>query len=172
MNTRRLAAVFTLAVLAAIVLGYTYTSIVGVFNVEVKVNVPPGTEPVKIVLEVNTSKGSRTYEDVARIVVSEDTGVVFKLLNSEARGDFSIAVSGQAILKGENGSYTINMPCLYVKDTTCYRIDMIIPGYDQPLHLPKGEYNVTLTLNWADAKGEGTLVLEIAAVQEAPTTPS
>lgn len=172
MASKRLVTVLVLATLAAIVLGYTYINVLELFKVEMKVNVPGPSEPVRVILDVNTSRGSRTYENIARIVVSEDTGIVFKLLSSEAKGNFSIAVSGQVVLKGEDRSYTIDMPCLYVKDTACYRIQMIIPGYDQPLHLPKGEYNVTLTLNWADAKGEGTLVLEIAAVQEASTTPS
>ncbi len=172
MNTKRLIAVFTLAVLAAIALGYTYTSILKLFKVEVTVNVPTSPETIRITLDINTSKGSKTYKDIARIVASQDTEIVFKLLDAKTEGDFSVAISGQAVLKGENKSYTIDMPCLYVVNTTCYRIQMLIPGYDQPLHLPKGEYNVTLTLNWTNAEGKGVLVLELAVVQQASTTPS
>ena len=166
MSTKRLVAVFTLAVLAAIALGYTYTSILKLFEVEVIVNVPTSPETIRITLDINTSKGSKTYEDLTRIVASQDTEIVFKLLDAKTEGDFSVAISGQAILKSRNGSYTIDMPCLYVVNTTCYRVQMLIPGYDQPLHLPKGEYNVTLILSWTNAKGRGKATIEIGVAEK------
>jgi len=88
-------------------------------------------------------------------------------ISASARGN--ITVSGVLVLRGtprvrapEAGGgeleYRVSMPCLLSVGEPCFRVMVLIPGYDAPMRIEAGEYRVELTLHWrASAAAEGVL---------------
>ena len=144
----------------------------GVFRIDSR-NI--AMEPQKITIDlgvVSEEKGSRVFEDVAKIKVYKTTGIIFKTQSSFKKpvdGGPEIIVSGKIELRGEDKTYTINMPCLY-HIGECIRILVLIPGYDQPLKIDPGEYSVTLTISW-QAKGSGETTVKFAIYGEEAEIP-
>lgn len=75
-------------------------------------------------------------------------------------GNLTIALNGAVLLTSTSNSYRINMPCLFSSSEPCYRVMMLIPGYDIPLGVEEGVYNLSIILSWK-AMGTGRLYLRI-----------
>jgi hypothetical protein len=90
-------------------------------------------------------------------------------ITASVRGNATLLVSGTLVLKGaqrvrtpEGGGsvleYKVNMPCLLSLGEPCFRVMVLIPGYDAPMRVEAGEYRVELTLRWhASTAAEGSL---------------
>lgn len=65
--------------------------------------------------------------------------------------DVNLTVSGVLLLSGVS-EYRVVMPCLLSLGELCFRVLMLIPGYDAPMDVEPGEYNVTLELSWTSSK--------------------
>lgn len=114
-----------------------------------------------IYLNITSEMGSAAFHLGVVKVPAGDIQV--KGYVEEYRGDLKLLLSGLLELKSENTSYKINMPCLVSIGEPCYRVAMVIPGFDAPLTIREGEYNVTLTLSWY-ATGQGVFRLRISGV--------
>lgn len=155
------AAVLVAGVLYAVNWYYT------VFNIHGEVSTGEGGyRVINMALNITVPEGSKAFPSIAWLDAGNNTGVWFRVIGSDIRGDMKIAVNGKAILRSAGRSYTINMPCLLVKNMPCYRIQMLIPGYDAPLRIMPGNYSVTLILTWR-AEGRGEFNIELAMIKTA-----
>lgn len=106
-----------------------------------------------IELNIDSEVGSKIYElgviDIPRNISMQIKGELLSY-----KGNIKLLLNGILELKSEKISYRINMPCLASINESCYRVTMIIPGYDVPLTVVAGKYSVTLVLSWkADGVG-------------------
>ena len=138
----------------------------------------PGGVPGGVVVDytlvnigIREGKGSKTYKGLAVIESDGNTCVTLKPVLFSLRGDAVFTLSGKAYLipvRGEANStttkpcteYSISMPCI-ASTTPCYRVQVVIPGYDQPLRLESGRYNLSLELSWNTEKGEAEAVIAV-----------
>lgn len=138
---------------------------------ECKLPIPPSCDTVVRIgkkVQVAAGTGGATL-DLGTISFDAPTPAVFKLSMRVDRRDVNLTVSGLLTLEGattgaeEGGvggrSYNISMPCLFSQGEPCYRVMMLIPGYDAPLRIEEGAYRATLALNWR-ASGEAVLFIE------------
>jgi hypothetical protein len=91
------------------------------------------------------------------------------VISASVPDNATLLVSGTLVLRGtqkvrtpeEGGSeleYRVNMPCLLSAGAPCIRVMVLIPGYDAPMRIEAGEYQVELTLGWhASTAAEGLL---------------
>ncbi|PUA33655.1 MAG: hypothetical protein B7O98_04385 [Zestosphaera tikiterensis] len=136
------------------------------FEVNVSVQVPSEENVIELKLDVRNSSGSVTYSNVSSLYLDRDVNVMFKLLSAEVNGDVKITLSGQVTLVSDDGiKYVVPMPCLFANNG-CFRVLMLIPGYDTPMSLPRGKYSISLTLTWYGASGEGIIKLRVGLVEE------
>ena len=164
----RIVVILILGVIAIVSLAYLES--IGVINIrgivrvhEEGINVNPSI--INIELNIESESGKQVYENIATIKVHEREGLIlFKPIERRAKGNISLILNGEVILKSKEKTYTIKMPCLMSVNSPCFRILNIIPGYDVPLKLSQGEYNVTLKLLWSKALGEGEIQLKIIIV--------
>jgi len=77
-----------------------------------------------------------------------------------------VMVSGEAVLTGGGVDYTVQMPCLFTLGEPCFRVETIIPGYDQPMEVQPGEYLATLRFKWVNASGKGRLYITVNIVED------
>jgi len=57
------------------------------------------------------------------------------------------------------------MPCLY-SNTQCIRILVLIPGYDAPLDIDRGEYNVSLEISWmVEGSGDASIKMSLQILE-------
>lgn len=116
-------------------------------------------------LSLNISQeGSKTFQNITTVEIGDDTSIQFRVLHSEAVGDLKIIVGGRAILESSGKRYVIDVPCMLVKDMPCYRIQMLIPGYDRPLKVEPGTYSVTIAISWR-AEGRGFINVKLAMLR-------
>lgn len=133
----------------------------GVFEPEAEVS------PSRITLDlgrVTEANGSRTFQDVGKLVINTDKDMVKFRLDKQATGitgDLKILVNGMA----QVGEQTIQMPCL-LSNAFCYRIEALLPGYDAPMEFARGEYPIDITLNWIVVKGSGSISLTLLIESE------
>lgn len=81
-------------------------------------------------------------------------------LSASVRENASLIVSGTLFLRrGTDLEYSISMPCLLSVGEACFRILVLIPGYDAPMQIEPGVYEVSLTLSWV-ASAQAELVLK------------
>jgi len=150
--------VITLIILitsTSVVVGVRYlleVNTVGIINVSNTVKV------VDIKLDINEREGIKTIDLGSIKIPSGNIQVRSKLVSYE--GNFSILLNGELILKSDNMTYRILMPCLLSIEESCYRVMMLIPGYDSPLKIDEGLYEVVLTLRWL-ANGYGIFNLKL-----------
>lgn len=121
-------------------------------NIEGTVNVPPNYMVVDAELNIDRKEGEKTIS-LGNLNIPAGNLLVKPNL-TEREGDFNLALSGVLVLESSERTYRIPMPCLVSAGGTCYRILMMIPGYDAPLSVEEGVYNATLTLRWT-AEGAG-----------------
>ncbi|MEM4455463.1 MAG: hypothetical protein QXT28_12165 [Thermofilaceae archaeon] len=83
------------------------------------------------------------------------------VLSAQIEGNASLIVSGSLLLKKveEGIEYRISMPCLLSVGEGCARILVLIPGYDAPMLVKPGAYEVTLMLSWSTST-QTTLTVE------------
>jgi len=138
------------------------------FDIGINVYVPEKDiiEVIEVKLDIRNASGSVSYPNIAKLYLDRDTRIRFMLLSAEVEGDVMVALNGRAILVGVNGDkYAVSMPCLYA-NIECFRVSMLIPGYDTPMPLPGGIYSVSLELSWYGASGVGMIRLKLGIVKE------
>jgi len=147
-------AVLVLLILIVISLGSIVTAINGV---EI-------STAIEMTLHIDSYSGSRNYEDITTLNLSQKRYIQFKLLKVEVQGDInSIAISGKATLRSSSGKeIEVDMPCIYTYNASCFRISMVIPGYDTSLLLPSEVYTVSINLTWSEALGKGNIIIHLA----------
>gem|GEM_PF-1103345 len=163
-NNKMLKLVMFVAVVVILIGGVAYglNRLVGVIDIMGKVSIPSNVEmiPSRIKVDLGTidsASGEIGYSDIAKLVVRNSTKIIVRAeaIPDGSRQNISIAFSGTIRLEGQGKSYAINMPCFY-SNTQCARILMLIPGYDTPLTIEKGDYRVSLEITWI-AEGSGDL---------------
>jgi len=122
------------------------------------INIPNITKVIDIKVDINEREGVKTINLGSINIPTGNIQVKSKLVSYE--GNFTLLLSGELILKSDNVTYRILMPCLLNIGESCYRILMLIPGYDSPLKIDEGEYEVTLILKWL-ASGYGVFNLKL-----------
>lgn len=167
-SVRRLAMYVAIVVVLATVSTYaaveTFRNLLNI-SVGGVVNVPStglGTEPsFNIKLNITTAEGEEVF-NLGQVELPPGPIIVKReLVNFE--GSFTLVLSGELFLESSNGSYLIRMPCLLSLGEPCYRVLVLIPGYDAPLDVVGGRYNTTLRLRWL-AKGTGSFHLRLTIV--------
>jgi len=123
-------------------------SIVAVLSVEIPVEEP---------------SGGVEYPGVA---VSIGRGRIRLYASCRSSGLERVMVSGEAVLTGGGVDYTVQMPCLFTLGEPCFRVETIIPGYDQPMEVQPGEYLATLRFKWVNASGKGRLYITVNIVED------
>lgn len=156
-----------LVVVAIVVLGL---HVVNVFNVNIKgtVNVPtPSVMERDIELNITTEKGS-TKLNLGVVEIPRDGTIQIKVQLLEYSGDLKLLLNGVIEMRSESRGYKINMPCMVNINEPCYRIMAVMPGYDEPMPIEKGKYNVTLILEWT-ASGTGNFYLRVTGIYREAT---
>lgn len=147
----------------AIVLASSYLTYLLDINIKGFVNVDENTIiKSDIVLYIDREEGSKIYE-LGTINIPRNMSIQIKreLVNYEEQ--IKLILGGVLELKSEKENYKITMPCLVNINEQCYRIAAIIPGYDVPLNIASGKYNVSLILTWK-ASGRGSFYLKLIGV--------
>jgi len=137
--------------------------IMGTFSIHSNVEMIPSRVQVDLGI-IDAPQGSKTYNNIARLVVRNSTEIIVRVettgKGAQAGTGLSVIIAGRLSLEGGGRSYSIAMPCLYT-NTECARILILIPGYDAPMPIEKGEYNVSLELSWT-AEGTGEVPVELS----------
>ncbi len=115
---------------------------------------------IDIALNVNSFRGEKMYNNVWLLKVPHDSCILFKPVLVSVGGIDNIVVNGYMLLTSVNDSvsYKILMPCMVSRNATCFRIMVLIPGYDAPLKIRRGVYKISLYLSW-NASGRGRVRL-------------
>ena len=125
--------------------------------------------PVGKVVTVAEGSGEAVLE-LGELRFSNPAFVLFKLVLRVLEGRANFTVSGELTLEsafeGEPpraGSrvYRVLMPCLVEQNMPCYRVMVVIPGYDAPLRVEEGVYRPTLKLSWISTGSASILVEEL-----------
>ncbi|MCX8209207.1 MAG: hypothetical protein N3G79_06170 [Sulfolobales archaeon] len=154
------------AICAAVAIAITTLALAPILEVRIRgvVEVPSALKVVEIKIAINRESGS---EEVHLGEIKIPRGEVVarvKLVSRE--GEFSTVISGLLVLRSGNRSYEIPMPCAISIGEPCYRIMVLIPGYDTPMPVEEDTYEAILKLEWV-ARGSGRfdarLYLEKAA---------
>ncbi len=111
---------------------------------------PGGLARGKVVLKAGS--GSSTVA-LGTLKVESGCALQFKpvLVPQDLDGDANLTVSGVLLLSGPS-EYRVAMPCLLSIGEPCFRVLMLIPGYDAPTPIEPGEYSVALELSWKSSK--------------------
>ncbi|MCC6016623.1 MAG: hypothetical protein LM582_06245 [Desulfurococcaceae archaeon] len=113
-------------------------------------------------LIINSKSGSKIF-DLGFVKIPKNGSIQIKSELLEYSGDLKLVLNGLIEFKSSNRSYRISMPCIASVNQPCYRVLMVIPGYDIPMNIENGVYNVSLTLEWS-AEGSGKFYLKIFAI--------
>jgi len=157
------------AVSAVVLASVMYLDQIGVIDIVGTVNVPGESVTVSLhviefELPVNTSSGEITYGNLGVLRTNKELEVLLKPAVKEVEGNLTISLSGEVFLVSDEKTYTIKMPCLMTVNTSCFRAAVLIPGYDEPLRIQPGEYNITLRLAWSATEGQGVFKLQIVFI--------
>ena len=102
---------------------------------------------VKLNLDMMAPEGSKAFNNVAKLIVPSEGGwVKFVVSESTLPGD-EVSIDATIRLQGGTRDYTINMPCAAYKGE-CIRLSTVILGYDEPLYIEGGVYNITVEVSW------------------------
>lgn len=178
-RVKRIGLVVIMIALTSMAAVYAVNSLVGVIriggtfspsNSSGNVVMSPSTINIDLGL-VRESEGSKIFENVAKLVVKNNTRIMVKASGTPGSmasyniSNLSLIISGEMILKSGEKQYAIQMPCLY-SIGECYRILILIPGYDAPMDIEPGEYSVSLRINWtAQGDGEARVSLELQIIE-------
>lgn len=140
-----------IAILAIVaVIAGTATLVLGV-GLRGIVSVPSRVFDIDLIVDRDSGEA---FYSLGRVEIP-DGNVMVKVILVEHEGNFSIVVNGVLMLKSETRAYVIDMPCAIVIGAPCFRIMAIIPGWDEPMHVEGGVYDVNLKLTWSKASGSG-----------------
>ncbi|MCS7104372.1 MAG: hypothetical protein NZ954_02245 [Thermofilaceae archaeon] len=108
-------------------------------------------ENVQLVLspgsgEITIPLGTTTFDSSCQVRFKPE-------LSASVRENASLIISGSLLLrKVEKGAeYRVSMPCLLSIGEGCFRIMMLIPGYDAPMRVEAGVYETILTISWSSS---------------------
>ena len=159
---------FLAAVLAAVILiiiagiGVVGSGIRGVAKISAE-----GVEMEPAELQLDVAELCSGREMRAAAVKAEKPVEIQFMTEAKTRaasGNISVVGGLRARLVGER-EYTIDMPCA-VATGPCYRIMVVIPGYDAPLEIAPGRYDLLLS-GTCTADGEGWAEIEVNIVLKA-----
>jgi hypothetical protein len=128
-----------------------------------EVKVPQSLKVADVVLVINQKEGSETF-DLGEVFVPKGPVRVRVSLESY-EGNFSLAVGGALTLESGSRSYRVQMPCAIAIGEPCYRVMVLIPGYDAPMLVEEGSYRVRLNLSWR-AEGSGKFTARLHLLSE------
>ncbi|MEM1983532.1 MAG: hypothetical protein QXZ63_07750 [Sulfolobales archaeon] len=127
-------------------------------NLKGVVDVKPNIKVVDVEFSIDDGVGEKLI-DLGNIHIPAGNVIIrSKLVSYE--GNFTLILSGELMLESNTSSYRVLMPCLANIGDNCYRIMMLIPGYDAPLPVSEGDYNAALTIRWS-AEGVGRFHLKL-----------
>lgn len=127
-------------------------------NLDGVVSVKPSVRVVDVELNVDSRMGEKLINLGSVYIPAGSVIVRSELVSYE--GNFTLILGGELLLESNERSYRILMPCLASVGGYCYRIMMLIPGYDTPLTISEGFYNSTLLVRWS-AEGVGRFRLKL-----------
>lgn len=127
-------------------------------NVRGTVNVKSNVTVIDVDIDIDDRRGEKIVNLGNVYIPRGNTIVKADLISYE--GNFTLLLSGVLQLDSTMHSYRIAMPCLVAIGEPCYRILMVIPGYDVPLTTEEGVYNVTFIMQW-HASGTGRFHLKL-----------
>ncbi len=166
-----LAALAGLVAAAAVALALTLSVLLEV-RIEGVVEVP-SVRVLDLRLTVDRERGSETFDLGEVEVPGGMLRVRLELVGYE--GNFSVVSSGVLRLESGERRYEIPMPCAIAIGEPCYRVMIVIPGYDESMPVEGGTYRATLALEWS-ARGSGRfrarLYLETVSGQPQIAIPS
>jgi len=84
------------------------------------INIPNITKVIDIKVDINEREGVKTINLGSINIPTGNIQVKSKLVSYE--GNFTLLLSGELILKSDNVTYRILMPCLLNIGESCYRI--------------------------------------------------
>ncbi|QOJ79057.1 hypothetical protein IG193_00905 [Infirmifilum lucidum] len=164
--TARTIVVAALALLAALATLYTALQLATVEAPRTGAASPSVQESAgglfEVKIHVTRGNGSTTVR-LGPVSFSRPTEVAFRVL-VKADPDVAFRLSGALLLEGQK-KYSVLMPCMAAHGFPCYRVQVVIPGYDQPVLVMPGTYNASLDVAW-ESSGDATLTLVIVAVNE------
>jgi len=111
---------------------------------------------------------------------SESSNVVFKPEVQLLSGNARFIMSATLELEGSARSYKVDMPCIAASGMECFRVMVLIPGFDAPMPIEKGVYSARLRVSWqssGDIKVKITLryslgkMVELEELPEPPEAP-
>lgn len=162
MSVRRetfiLAALIALIVIGAFIATAFYIRSLLEINVGGVVRVKPNALVVDVKLNVDSGEGVKVI-NLGSLNIPAGSIIIKKELSSY-EGNFTLILNGELLLSSSMYNYSIKMPCLLDLGGQCFRILMLIPGYDVPLKVEEGYYNITLILRW-NAEGVGKFDLRL-----------
>ncbi len=103
--------------------------------------------PIKIDVSLKGEEGVIEVKGIIMTATGEKY-IRFVLLEKDVRANTPLFIDGRAVLSGGDRGRVILMPCLIHEGMGCFRIQMLIPGYDVPLRISRGAYNLSLFLHW------------------------
>ena len=153
-----------LGVLAA----YLFSSFLplGVDSAEVK-NVY--TDPDNLVLTIPITSGSGKnieFQNVGKLVVNEESSIMVSLggVDYDVLGIDDISISAIVTLESNGKTYEISAPCIF-SSTTCGYVQKVWLGYDTPMVVDSGVYDVSIKLSWSsDNSGDFKIQINIDEV--------
>ncbi|MEM0491365.1 MAG: hypothetical protein QW784_02445 [Acidilobaceae archaeon] len=116
---------------------------------------------IELNIKPETREGNIKFKNVGALTVKKDTTVILKPVNLNTDKNLEVIISLVIELESKDRNYTINMPCA-LANTECSRIMVLIPGYDIPLSIKQGEYNLNIIVSWnilGTGKAEGLVGL-------------
>jgi len=117
---------------------------------------------------IHVSGGIGEYEGSLGTISVSDTGLVqFKPSVVFTPAEPTIVMGGFLTLASGYKVYRVAMPCIASIGEPCYRILTLIPGYDAPMQLEAGVYNVTLHLEWNSSE-EAECLFKVDVIQSTP----
>ena len=119
------------------------------------------SEVLVLDLNVDSERGSVLFENVGTLDLGSQAYVKFEAEVVSVNGLDKIVLDGKAILNSAKSKYEVIMPCIYSLNMECYRILMVIPGWDHPLKIEPGKYSLSIKLSWNNAEGKGKIKLKI-----------
>lgn len=134
----------------------------GVVNIPEQVSLTMSSQAIMekdIEIIINASHGTIEI-DLGEIMIPSRGSIIVTREVTEIEGYFKLLLNGRLDIISNNLSYTVLMPCLASVNESCYRIEIVIPGYDELMEIQPGAYNTKLTLQWV-ASGHGAFKLRL-----------
>ncbi len=155
-------------ILISVAIVYSLNNLVGViriggiFSLAKKVEMNPSIINIDLGV-ISEGQGSRSFDNIAKLIVRNSSKIIAKASPTQGYAssgeNISLIINGEITLSN-NKNYVIQMPCLY-SIGGCYRILVLIPGYDAPMDIDPGEYTVSLKISWT-AQGSGKVDVNLS----------